>query len=98
MHGRYRERRVWRLNSLPVQASYTDVLSQHRLRGGGSHAYQYLWSYCVELSFQPRIASLNFGLTWLLVNPSLATLGCRPLEMLHDICNVDVRAINASLN
>src|SRR5579872_520615 len=73
----------------------TKIFAQQRLRRACAQANQNLRSYNLQFRVKPGAACFNFRMARLLVNAALAALRGYPLEMLHYICDVDIRAIDS---
>src|SRR6266487_2506338 len=66
-------------------------------RGGVAETHQHLGLYDPQLLVEPRAAGFDLILSWSLVNPSLAALFTLPFEVLDDVRDVDLAAVNPRL-
>lgn len=95
MHGRDDVRGDRGFEQLSALPSHAECLAEERLRGGRTQADDNFRLHQPYLAIQPRTARLNLGRSGLLVNPSLATFGGRPLEVFHHVGDIYLIALDA---
>src|ERR1700737_2507869 len=79
------------LSSLP---GYAETVSEERLSSGRAQAYENTRFHQANLRIEPGTARLDFGRTRLLVDSPLPPFIRRPLEMLHDIRDINFVAVD----
>ena len=97
MHRRKNVRSEIALNRLPTISCHAEILSQQGLRCARTKADQNLRLNHLKLRVEPRPAGFNFRLPRFFVNPTFATLCRFPLEVLHDVGDIDRGAIDSHL-
>src|SRR5438045_3338758 len=85
-------------NQFPAIPGHPEILAQQSLRRTGAEADENLWLYYFQLRIEPRTARFDFRMTRLLMNAPLAALRSFPLEVLHHIGDVDLRAVDSHLD
>src|SRR5690242_6512799 len=95
MHGGHHNRRERRRNGLAALHGDAEVASEQRLRSRRSETHERFRFDDREFLVYPLTARVNLALPWLLVNAPLPTR--LPLEMLHDVGDVDDLPIDSRL-
>jgi hypothetical protein len=85
-------------NQFSPVSGYPKILSEKGLSRTRPKAYQNLWLHHLKLSVEPWAAGLNLGMSRLLMDTSLTTLGRHPFEMLDHVGNINRRAIDSHFN
>ncbi len=84
-----------RIDELSAPTSHAEVSPQQRLRRRRTQAHQNLRLHHPKFSVKPGTASVDFGVSRLLVNASLSSLGSNPFEMFHDIGQIHRRSFES---
>ena len=97
MRGRHDVRREIGANQFPAIPGHPEILAQQSLRRTGPKADENLRLHNFQLRIEPRTARFDFRMARLLVNAPLAALRSFPLEVLHNIRDVYLRAVDPHL-
>jgi hypothetical protein len=73
---------------------HAEIISEQRLGSGRTHAHENTRLHQANLSIEPWMTRLNFARARLLMDSPLSTFIGRPLEVLHDICDIDLVAVD----
>src|SRR5216683_1715851 len=95
MYGRGHKWRQRRRNERRALGADAKLRPQDRLRGGGSEADDDARLDDVDFRLQPGAAGVDLGRVRLFVNAPLAAR--LPLEVLHDVGDVDLGPVDAGL-
>ena len=85
-------------NQFPAIPGHPEILAKQSLRRTGTKADENLRLHNFQLRIQPGAARFNFRMARFLVNAPLAALRSFPLEMLHNIRDVYLGAVDPHLD
>src|ERR1700674_4693596 len=94
MHRRHYFRSQAGANPLSSLLRYAEIIAEERLSSGRAQAYENPRLHQANLRIEPGTARLDFGGARFFVNSPLAPFIGRPLEVLHNICDIYFGAVD----